>query len=203
MGESPSTSVGLREAKRLLRARALAVRDAMPDDARTAASEVIAAALSTRSDFAGAKVVLMTLPYGSEWDTRILYARALAQAKTVVVPRVNLERRVLDLHVVRDLAGDVAPGYRGIPEPRIDCPGVPPSSIDWVLVPGVAFDVRGQRVGYGGGYYDRLLPMLPPAARRVAGAFELPLVDQVPTAPHDLALDAIVTELRTIVPRPR
>jgi 5-formyltetrahydrofolate cyclo-ligase len=72
-----------------------------------------------------------------------------------------------------------------------------------VLVPGLAFDATGRRLGYGGGYYDRLLPFLSPAAPRVAGAFEAQIVDSVPTAPHDITVDCIVTEQRTlhVVPR--
>jgi 5-formyltetrahydrofolate cyclo-ligase len=83
------------------------------------------------------------------------------------------------------------------------CAPVALAAIDWVLVPGVAFDPNGHRVGYGGGYYDRLLPLLQQDAHRISGAFELQLVDRVPTAPHDLTVDAIVTERRTLEPRPR
>ena len=67
-----------------------------------------------------------------------------------------------------------------------------------MLVPGVAFDLAGRRLGYGGGYYDRLLPLLSPDAARVAGAFELQIVDRVPAAPHDVAVGTIVTESRTL-----
>ena len=76
-------------------------------------------------------------------------------------------------------------------------------AIDWVLVPGVAFDRDGRRLGYGGGYYDRLLPLLSPRAARVAGAFDLQIVDRVPAAPHDVAVDAIVTEIRAHLSMPR
>jgi 5-formyltetrahydrofolate cyclo-ligase len=76
---------------------------------------------------------------------------------------------------------------------------VAPEAIDWVLVPGVAFDPQGGRLGYGGGYYDRLLPLLPSMTRRVAGAFELQVVERVPAAPHDLRVDAVITELRELV----
>ena len=65
-------------------------------------------------------------------------------------------------------------------------------------MPGVAFDADGRRLGYGGGYYDRLLPLLPPTAPRVAGAFEVQLVDCVPAAPHDIGVDCIATELRLV-----
>jgi 5-formyltetrahydrofolate cyclo-ligase len=196
-------NVGLREAKRSVRERILRARDAMPAHLRVAASTAIAATLSRRPDFIAARVVLLTLPFGSEWDTRLLLSTALAQGKTVAVPRVNQERRMLEIHAVCDAAREIAPGYRGIPEPRADCPPVAVATIDWVLVPGVAFDAEGRRVGYGGGYYDRLLPLLERSAARVAGAFELQFVERVPAAPHDTAVDAIVTERRTLEPRPR
>ncbi|MET0203775.1 MAG: 5-formyltetrahydrofolate cyclo-ligase, partial [Casimicrobiaceae bacterium] len=72
--------------------------------------------------------------------------------------------------------------------------------VEWVLVPGVAFDVAGRRLGYGGGYYDRLLPLLPAHAPRIAGAFEAQMVAAVPFGPHDLTVDAIVTEMRIVDP---
>jgi 5-formyltetrahydrofolate cyclo-ligase len=75
------------------------------------------------------------------------------------------------------------------------------ADVDWMLVPGVAFDGTGRRLGYGGGFYDRLLPLLAPDAVCAAGAYELQLVDEVPAAPHDLTVDVIVTEARTLTPR--
>jgi 5-formyltetrahydrofolate cyclo-ligase len=77
------------------------------------------------------------------------------------------------------------------------------ADVDWMLVPGVAFDRTGRRLGYGGGYYDRLLPLLGPDAVCAAGAYELQLVDEVPAAPHDLTVDVIVTEARTLAVRDR
>jgi 5-formyltetrahydrofolate cyclo-ligase len=196
-------NVGLREAKRSVRERILRAREAMPAQLRVAASTAIAATLSRRPDFIAARVVLLTLPFGSEWDTGLLLSAALAGGKTVAVPRVNQERHMLEIHAVCDAAREIAPGYRGIPEPRADCPTVALASIDWVLVPGIAFDAEGRRIGYGGGYYDRLLPLLETGTTRVAGAFELQVVERVPAAPHDATVDAIVTERRTLGPRPR
>ena len=67
-----------------------------------------------------------------------------------------------------------------------------------MLVPGIAFDPAGKRLGYGGGYYDRLLPLMSPAAERVAGAFEAQIVERVPAAGHDVGVDCIVTERRML-----
>ena len=100
-------------------------------------------------------------------------------------------------------AYDIVLGWRGIPEPAPGCARVDASDVDWVLVPGVAFDRTGARIGYGGGYYDRLLPMLPPRAARVAGAFSMQIVDEVPSAPHDITMDAVVTEDGVVVERER
>jgi 5-formyltetrahydrofolate cyclo-ligase len=188
----------LLDAKRGLRARILRERDATPAEDRATASASIAALLLAREDFASSKTVLLTLPFGSEWDTRALLRAALAGAKTVALPRVNLATRMLDICAITRLEHDAAPGYRGIPEPGAHCELLGVASIDWVLVPGVAFDRTGHRIGYGGGYYDRLLPLLRADAHRVAGAFELQLVDHVPAASHDVAVDAVVTETRSI-----
>jgi 5-formyltetrahydrofolate cyclo-ligase len=188
----------LLDAKRGLRARILRERDATPAEDRATASASIAALLLAREDFASSKTVLLTLPFGSEWDTRALLRAALAGAKTVALPRVNLATRMLDICAITRIEHDPVPGYRGIPEPGAHCELLGVASIDWVLVPGVAFDRAGHRIGYGGGYYDRLLPLLRADAHRVAGAFELQLVDHVPAASHDVAVDAVVTEARSI-----
>jgi 5-formyltetrahydrofolate cyclo-ligase len=193
-------SGGMRDAKRTLRAQVLSKRDRIPPQARAVASLAIAAALTARDDFAAAQTLLLTLPFGSEWDTRPVVVAARAQGKTVAVPRVNAVTRMLDLGSVTDIECDVAPGYRGIPEPRAHCVPIDVAAIDWILVPGVAFDLAGRRLGYGGGYYDRLLPSLRADAARIAGALELQIVDRVPAAAHDLTVDTIVTETRTISP---
>ncbi|MCZ7599446.1 MAG: 5-formyltetrahydrofolate cyclo-ligase [Gammaproteobacteria bacterium] len=79
----------------------------------------------------------------------------------------------------------------------------PPEAISVVLVPGLAFDGHGYRLGYGAGMYDRLFELLPPAALRWGLAFEAQLVDAVPTEPHDQPLDAVVTERRWITTEAR
>jgi 5-formyltetrahydrofolate cyclo-ligase len=194
------TGPALHDAKRMLRARMLEVRDALDGDYRAAASTTIAQRILALPSFALATCVLLTLPYRSEWDTRSLFAAARAAGKTVVLPRVDGDARMLELHAVRDIAADTAPGHRGIPEPRPGTPRVVVDAIDWVLVPGVAFDTQGGRLGYGGGFYDRLLSLLRPRTPRIAGAFDAQLVERVPAALHDLPVDRIETESRSVTP---
>jgi 5-formyltetrahydrofolate cyclo-ligase len=188
----------LRDAKRAVRERTLALRDASPADVRAAAAVAIAERIIALPSFAAARTVLLTLAFRSEWDTLPLVRATLGSGKTVALPRVNRDARMLVLHAISDPDKDIAPGYMQIPEPRLECRVIAPEAVDWVLVPGVAFDVAGRRLGYGGGYYDRLLPLLPPGATRVAGLFDLQLVARVPAAPHDLAVGTIITETRTI-----
>jgi len=188
----------LHDAKRALRVTMIAARDAIDAEAHREASLRIAAAICASSAFAAARSVLLTLPHKSEWDTRPVFIAAFAAGKTVALPRVNMATRMLELHCVTDIGQDVAAGYRGIPEPLDHTPPISAAAIEWILVPGVAFDLTGRRLGYGGGFYDRLLSQVTPQVPRTAGAFDLQIVPVVPAAPHDLKVDAIVTEQRTL-----
>ncbi|MBA3775340.1 MAG: 5-formyltetrahydrofolate cyclo-ligase [Betaproteobacteria bacterium] len=188
----------LRKAKRAMRRRVLALRDSLAPEVRAARSAAIAARIAGLPSFVAAARVSLTFAYRSEWDTRPLIEAALATGKMVALPRVVDTTKMLELHVVRDLGRSIAPSARGIPEPLPELPRVAPQDIDWVLVPGLAFDLQRRRLGYGGGFYDRLLRLLAPGTLRVSGAFDLQIVEQVPVAAHDLSVDAIVTETRVL-----
>ena len=188
----------LREAKRALRERVLAARDALDGSTRTGDSAAIAHRIAGLASFRSAACVVLTLPFRSEWDTRALLHDALGRGAAVALPRVNQDSRMIELHRVRDAQADIATGYRGIPEPLASLPRMEAAEVEWIHVPGVAFDLQGRRLGYGGGYYDRLLPLLPPGASRIAGAFELQIIDNIPAAPHDLWVHAIATPSRLV-----
>ena len=191
----------LRAAKLALRNRILLARDALSPAERAARSAAITARIEALPSYDQAAAVLLTLSFRSEWDTLPLISHALTAGKNVIVPRVDTRARMLELCRIRDLAHDIAPGYYGIPEPLPTMPHAAPEEIAFVLVPGVAFDRDGRRLGYGGGFYDRLLPLLPPHTPRVAGAYTLQIVPHVPAAPHDMTMDAVVTDEDTIVVR--
>ena len=198
--ESAAKSVALREAKQALRGRVLAARDALDDDARIGAAQAISARIAALPAFAAAHTVLLTLPFRSEWDTRPLARAIIAAQRRLVVPRVDRTARMLVLHAIADLERDVEPGYLGIPEPRPACTIVAPTTVDLVIVPGVAFDAAGRRLGYGGGFYDRLVPLLRPGVALVAGAFDEQIVAAVPTASHDARVPLVVTPTRVLAP---
>lgn len=186
--------LALREAKAALRAQILAVRDAMSGAQRGSADAAISARVLALASWQQATHVLLTAAFRSEYDPRALVDAALSAGKVVGLPRVDTRTRMLVLHRVQDPERDVSPGYRTIPEPLPHTPVLDPAHIDWVLVPGVAFDLHGRRLGYGGGFYDRLLPSLRPGSARVAAIYAMQLVASVPAAPHDTTVDLIVTE---------
>ena len=199
----PTVGAPLREAKQAMRTLVAAARDALDPAWRAQASIRLVERIAALPTFVDARTVLLTAPFRSEWDASPLLARALAAGKVVALPRVDESSRMLELRRIVDPARDIVAGYRGLPEPARGCERVATASIDWVLVPGIAFDRMGGRLGYGGGYYDRLLPVLPARATRVAGAFSAQIVDAVPSAPHDITMDTVVTEAGVVLARPR
>ncbi len=98
----------------------------------------------------------------------------------------------LEFRIVQDTASDMQPGAMNIPEPAPHTIAVKPEDIDLLIVPGVAFTHQGIRLGYGGGYYDRFIPLCT-QARIIALAFKEQLYEHLPTEPHDLRIPEIIT----------
>lgn len=188
-------SADLTEAKRELRRRILALRDALREDERARASAIIIQRVLACAEFARARNVLAYASFGSELDTSALLARALETGRTLILPRVDRTRHELVLHRVTDLSAGLRAGTLGIREPNPErCAEVDPRDVDFALVPGVAFAATGARLGYGAGYFDRLLPRLPAATIRIAGAYAVQIVEVVPVGPRDVPVDRIVTQ---------
>ncbi len=147
--------------------------------------------------FREARRVALYASFRSEVDTWGLISLALGQGKEVALPVVK--GRGLEFYTIRD-ASELKPGYRGIPEP----PALPerhtePSSMGLMVVPLLGFDERCYRLGYGGGYYDRLLGPLKGAVPLVGLAYEAQgLQEGLPREAHDVPLDVIITERRVI-----
>jgi 5-formyltetrahydrofolate cyclo-ligase len=132
--------------------------------------------------------------FGSEIDTAAFVSDALSVGKTLVLPRVERGSRNLALHRVRNLEQELESGVWGIRQPRADCPAMDASSVEFVLVPGVAFTRHAERLGYGGGFYDRLIRGFAPRPALVAAAFELQVVAALPMTDTDQRVDRVITE---------
>lgn len=186
--------------KQALRQRIIAARDNLTPSLRARSSKDIVGQLGELAAYKTARIVLGYLNFGSELASELWVERALADGKRVLLPRVNQASRHLDLFEIQDLHGEVAVGAYGIREPVIErCQRFEAlGEIDLILMPGVAFDREGGRLGYGGGYFDKLLSHLPHRPALVAGAFALQVVAKIPQEDTDHKIDWLVTEDETI-----
>jgi len=180
----------------------MAARDRLSAQERAAKSRVIGERLLALPEFQAAQTVMMFATYGSEVQTVPLIQQALGMGKTVALPRIEGEARRLRPLAIRDLAADTVPGVWGIPQPLPErCREVPLGEIELIVTPGVGFDERCNRLGHGKGYYDRLLRAVREARPQVLSvvlAFEVQVVPELPTEPHDQKVDLILTEARAI-----
>jgi 5-formyltetrahydrofolate cyclo-ligase len=186
----------LKRAKRRIRREVLAARDALPPEHRAAMGNRIADRFLGLPEVGAATTVMLYWSFGSEVPTGRLIERLHERGATVALPRIE----GAGLVPVRFAPGDpTEPTSFGAREPADGLP-IAPARLDVVAVPGVAFDGAGRRVGYGGGYYDRLLPATRGVA--VAVAFDVQVLgEDLPAGRTDVEVDVIVTESETIRPR--
>ena len=185
----------LAQAKHALREQVLAARAALSGAARAAASGVITGLLLGHPRYRAARCVAAYSAFGTEFDTGAFIRSVLGDGKALLLPRVDRSRRRLELCRVADPDAELRPGVWGILEPDpTRCEPVDAASLEFMLVPGVAFTARGERLGYGGGYYDGLIATLGHGVFKAAGAFSVQVLESLPLGPHDQRLDAVLTE---------
>jgi 5-formyltetrahydrofolate cyclo-ligase len=189
-----SSDEELREEKKAMRARMVALREAISAPDRERMSEAAAERLFSVPALSSAMNVLAFAAFGSEIATAGVIRRLHAEGRRVLLPRL----RDGDMSATDFLPGEeLAPGAFGIGEP-FGVDGAGPEEIDAVIAPGLAFDRDGYRLGYGRGYFDRYLRRLRPNALRVGLGFQAQLIERVPRGPGDEPLDAVVTDLETV-----
>ena len=178
-----------------LRREMIARRDAIPAGERARIAAALTEALARLPQYAAARSVLATMAIGSEWSTRAFLERARAEGKTVVLPRLTPPPRELALHAVEDLDRHLVPGIWSIPEPDpARCPPFDLADVDFALVPALAVDHAGYRLGYGAGYFDKLLAgrgAAPYCVTALAAAF---VVESLPREAHDVPVDLAIDE---------
>ena len=179
--------------KKIIRKNIQEARDALTCHSRLSLSFLVVDKLMGLNAYKASKDILAYYPFRSEIDTTIIIRNALEQKKKIILPRVNGKK--LDLYYIKDLKNDLAPGSFDIMEPiPSKCTIASYKNIDIILVPGVGFDRNFNRLGYGGGFYDKLLEELPVKIPRIALAFNLQLIENIPIMAHDLKVDIIITE---------
>jgi 5-formyltetrahydrofolate cyclo-ligase len=162
-------------------------------------SHIITDRLISSEIYRRAGSIMVYVDFRNEVSTGSLIAHCLEAGKKVSVPITDIGGKRLIPSLLLDYPGDLEPGAWGILEPKKSLVRpVEPGEIDLVVVPGVAYDTGGNRLGYGGGFYDRFLPRTGPGTIYLAPAFEMQVVDNVFPGPLDVPVHAIVTEERII-----
>ena len=189
----------IRAVKRALRVEVRACILAMSAEERGSEERALIERLPTMPGFAEAATVLLyASAFPEEFDTGPMLRLAIDRGKRLICPRVVRKEQRLALVEIVDPARDFAPGMLGIPEPGRDRPEVDPATIDWALVPGLAFDAACYRIGRGAGHYDRLLPRLRPDVPKWALCLSSQWVPALPVEPHDVPLDGVAGADRTV-----
>lgn len=189
----------IRSAKDQLRKEIIKKLGALTEKQRTEKVRAIESRLCDFANFLEARIALLYMAGPYEVRTQEILRRTLELNKILALPSFAPERRGVTTWKVDNPDKDLAPGPRGVPEPDpARCKPLPLQRIDIAIIPGLAFDEKGLRLGSGLGYYDRFIPELPITTRKVALAFEEQIVSQIPTEPHDKHVDIIITNKRTI-----
>ena len=192
--------------KQALRQSIIAGRAALAEETHRRLSREITARLLELPPYRKARAVLGYMHFGAEFVSEPWLRQVLSDGKHLLLPKVNRDSRELDLYHVENVAAQLAPGAYGILEPQPErCARLERlDEIDFILLPGVAFGRNGARLGYGGGFYDKLLARLDdetggqhrPAL--AAAAFAMQIADEVPQEATDRKVEWLVTEHETI-----
>ncbi|TXT25914.1 MAG: 5-formyltetrahydrofolate cyclo-ligase [Gallionellaceae bacterium] len=186
--------------KQGIRKAILAQREQLSAEARAAYSAAITGRLRQMPEYRQADAVLGYINFGAEFESEMLVRQALTDGKVLLLPKVNLATRELDLYRVEDVDAQLAPGAYRIREPVAGCCARQDAleRIDFILLPGVAFGRDGARLGYGGGFFDKLLARMAHRPVLVAGAYSMQLAAGIPMEATDRRIDWLVTESETI-----
>ncbi|HOX55457.1 MAG TPA: 5-formyltetrahydrofolate cyclo-ligase [Candidatus Paceibacterota bacterium] len=186
----------IREAKLALRQQVGAALSQLTPAQRAAASALARARLAAQPAWQEAHSVLFFASLPEELDLWPLLTDALAAGKRVALPRFVAETKTYEARLIQDIGLDLQLGHFGIREPNRRCAPLESSRLDLILVPGVAFDTAGGRLGRGKGYYDQLLAVV--RGKTCGVGFDQQLVDAIPVEPHDVRMDCVLTPARWI-----
>lgn len=161
-------------------------------------SQIIKNKLLNSQEFNQAHTILIYINFKNEVQTKALIKKMLAQNKQVIVPITNTQEKKLYLSELKDFNKELKPSKYGILEPKTKYRRlIAPEELELIVAPGVGFDRQCNRLGYGGGYYDRLLSALP-YVPVVALAFIEQIVNEIKTSVYDQKVDKIITEQEII-----
>lgn len=181
-------------AKRELRARMQSLRSVLPNSARAERSARACQALVSLPEFASVRTLAGYVAMRQELDVGAALSAAVAAGKRALLPRIGDDGLTFHIHVPGEALEENA---WGVLEPRADAEQVAIADIDLLLVPALAIDLRGQRLGYGKSFYDRVLRQA--RGLSVGVIYDFQLLSEVPAEAHDVAVQRIVTDRQSLV----
>ena len=189
----------IRQKKQEIRDEAKRARDALSPEIIDEKNKAIEARLFEFANFLESRIVLLYTPLLCEVDTIEIINRSIMYNKIIVLPAFNPNTHKIGLYKVDSLDKGLVQSPRGNLEPNTkQFKSVPLDCLDLAIIPGIAMDEKGGRIGSGNGYYDRLIPDLPITTRKVGLVYESRIMPSVPMESHDKQLDIIITEDRVI-----
>ena len=182
--------------KRRIREEILSRRDREPEDLRRKKSRKIKKRLFSLKEFNKAHTILFYYSKGSEVETEEMMEEALRKGERVLLPKVR--EREIYLGEIKGLEKDVEKGSFGILEPKETYRKTTPRGIDLVILPGIAFDLKGERIGYGEGYYDYFLKKIPKRILLIGLAYDFQVIKNISGKKHDRRVSKVITETQII-----
>lgn len=187
--------------KKQIRKDILEVRRSMDIDKKDTYDTLIEKSFFESSFYKEAKNIFIYISYDSEINTKRMINRAINEGKNIYVPRTEFDTKLMNAVKINDFSNLVESRY-GILEPKKEEPFIDPNELDLIVVPGVAFDKNGGRIGYGAGYYDRYFKRINEKNKaritKLALIYDFQLIDEVPTDEEDVLIDAVLTEKQFI-----
>jgi 5-formyltetrahydrofolate cyclo-ligase len=189
--------------KKQIRQEILRLRSSLSDEEVADKSKEIFRKLLEMEIYLNSKIIMCYMDFRNEVATREFIKTSFLKGKRIILPLIDKDgkdkKNIIPCEI-KDLDSDLEKGVLGILEPKKECKRLlNPEDIDLIVVPGIAFDILKNRIGYGAGYYDRFLKTTREDCLKVGVAFELQILDKINTQEHDVPLNAIITEKRVIL----
>jgi 5-formyltetrahydrofolate cyclo-ligase len=185
------------QSKKDIREQIIEHRESVDLKIRNQWDEIIFNRFIYSESYKKAHTIFAFVSFRSEVDTHEIIKHAIQDEKTICVPRIQSKQKGIEIFKIEGF-NQLKEGFFGILEPVESCLAVDSNKIDIILMPGVAFDRQGGRVGYGAGFYDRFLANIKKEVHKIALAYDFQVLDNVPMDEHDIRIDGIITEKETI-----
>lgn len=179
--------------KKEYREEVLTMRSEVAIDVRNQWDEIIFNKLINSYYYKNYSTIFTFVSFKDEVDTHKFIEHALRNGKKICVPKVPSKKEGMKVYFINNFE-DLKKGYFDILEPVEGCIEASPEEIDFILMPGVAFDRQGNRIGYGAGFYDRFLSQLKNQVPKIALAYDFQVYEEVPNDEFDVRIDGIITE---------